>query len=133
MWKLERACRQSETARSGSAFQSQRTDGRNTGCGILQEWLPFHGSKVDRRFSYSKIDAALQRNRYGERMNLIPKVCTTDTPNATSDTARGELVSGSLGLLNGHGSSCNATDAEANLEMAEMLRRKKKRKKGLRL
>ena len=93
----------------------------------------FNGSKVDRRFSYSKIDAALQRNRYGERMNLIPKVCTTDPPNATSDAARGELVSGSLGLLNGHGSSCNATDAEANLEIAEMLRRKKKRKKGLRL
>ena len=93
----------------------------------------FNGSKVDRHFSYSKIDAALQRNRYGERMNLIPKVCTTDTPNATSDTARGEHVSGSLGLLNGHGSSCNATDAEANLEMAKMLRRKKKRKKGLRL
>ena len=92
-----------------------------------------NGYKVDRRFSYSKIDAALQRNRYGERMNLIPKVCTTDTPNATSDAARGELVSGSLGLLNGHGSSCNATDAEANLEIAEMLRRKKKRKKGLRL
>ena len=93
----------------------------------------FNGSKVDRHFSYSKIDAALQRNRYGERMNLIPKICTTDTPNATSDTARGEHVSGSLGLLNGHGSSCNATDAEANLEMAKMLRRKKKRKKGLRL
>ncbi len=89
----------------------------------------FNGSKVDRRFSYSKIDAALQFNRYGERMNLIPKVCTTDTPNATSDAARGELVSGSLELLNGHGSSCNATDAEANLEMAEILRRKKKRKR----
>ena len=93
----------------------------------------FNGSKVDRRFSYSKIDAALQLNRYGERMNLIPKVCTTDTPNATSDAARGELVSGSLELLNGHGSSCNATDAEANLEMAEILRRKKKRKRGIRL
>ncbi len=93
----------------------------------------FNGSKVDRRFSYSKIDAALQFNRYGERMNLIPKVCTTDTPNATSDAARGELVSGSLELLNGHGSSCNATDAEANLEMAEILRRKKKRKRGIRL
>lgn len=93
----------------------------------------FNGSKVDRRFSYSKIDAALQRNRYGERMNLIPKVCTTGTPNATSDAARGELVSGSLELLNGHGSSCNATDAEANLEMAEILRRKKKRKRGIRL
>lgn len=93
----------------------------------------FNGSKVDRRFSYSKIDAALQLNRYGERMNLIPKVCTTDTPNATSDAARGELVSGSLELLNGHGSSCNATDAEANLEMAEILRRKKKRKRGIKL
>ena len=93
----------------------------------------FNGSKVDRRFSYSKIDAALQLNRYGERMNLIPKVCITDTPNATSDAARGELVSGSLELLNGHGSSCNATDAEANLEMAEILRRKKKRKRGIRL
>ena len=93
----------------------------------------FNGSQVDRRFSYSKIDAALQLNRYGERMNLIPKVCTTDTPNATSDAARGELVSGSLELLNGHGSSCNATDAEANLEMAEILRRKKKRKRGIRL
>ena len=93
----------------------------------------FNGTKVDRRISYSKIDAALQLNRYGERMNLIPKVCTTDTPNATSDAARGELVSGSLELLNGHGSSCNATDAEANLEMAEILRRKKKRKRGIRL
>lgn len=28
----------------------------------------FNGSKVDRRFSYSKIDAALQHNRYKERM-----------------------------------------------------------------
>jgi hypothetical protein len=38
-----------------------------------------------------------------------------------------------LGLLNGNGSSYNAADAEANQEMAEMLRRKKKRKRGMRL
>ena len=92
----------------------------------------FNGSKVDRRFSYSKIDAALQRNRNKERMNLMPKGYGMDIPSATSNTVRGELFSGSLGLLNGYGSSCNATDAEANLVMAEMLRRKK-RKKGLRL
>ncbi|BFK96684.1 relaxase/mobilization nuclease domain-containing protein [Alistipes onderdonkii] len=91
----------------------------------------FNGSKVDRRFSYSKIDAALQCNRKKERMNLILRVYTTDTPNATSDTARGELFSGSLGLLSGYGSSGNAADAEANQEMAEILRRKKKRRKGL--
>ena len=90
----------------------------------------FNGSKVDRRFSYSKIDAALQRNRNEERMNLKPKIYTVDTP---SDTARGELFNGSLGLLNGNGSSCNAADAEANQEMAEILRRKKKRRRGMRL
>ena len=93
----------------------------------------FNGSKVDRRFSYSKIDAALQRNRNEERMNLKPKTYTVDTPSTTSDTARGELFNGSLGLLNGNGSSCNAADAEANQEMAEILRRKKKRKRGMRL
>ena len=93
----------------------------------------FNGSKVDRRFSYSKIDAALQRNRNEERMNLKSKVYTTDTPSATSNTARGELFSGGLGLLAGHGSSGNATDAEANMEMAEILRRKKKRRRGMRL
>jgi len=93
----------------------------------------FNGSKVDRRFSYSKIDAALQRNRNEERMELMPKTSTTDTSSAVSDIARGELFSGLLGLLNGNGSSGNAADAEANQEMAEILRRKKKRKKGLRL
>ena len=93
----------------------------------------FNGSKVDRRFSYSKIDEALQHNRNEERMNLMPKGYTINTPSATSDTARGELFSGSLGLLNGSGSSGNAADTEANQEMAEMLRRKKKRKRGMRL
>lgn len=93
----------------------------------------FNGSKVDRRFSYSKIDAALQRNRNEERMSLMPKSYGMDISNATSDTARGELFSGSLGLLAGHGLSGNATDAEANMEMAEILRRKKKRKRGMRL
>ena len=90
----------------------------------------FNGSKVDRRFSYSKIDAALQHNRNVERMN---NTYTADTPRASADPARGELFSGSLGLLNGNGLSCNAADAEANQEMAEILRRKKKRKRGMRL
>lgn len=90
-----------------------------------------NGSKVDRRFSYSKIDAALQRNRYEERMNLKPKNYTADALSVTSNTTRGELFSGSLGLLNSNGSSGNAADAEANQVMAEMLRRKKKRKRGM--
>ena len=93
----------------------------------------FNGSKVDRRFSYSKIDAALRHNRHEEHMNQIPKTCRIDTPSAQSGTAQSELFNGSLGLLNGGDSSYNATDAEANQEMAEILRRKKKRKRGMRL
>ena len=54
---------------------------------------------------------------------------TTPTP---STTRHGEFFSGSLGLLNVN-SSYNAADAEANQEMAEILRRKKKRKRGMRL
>ena len=91
----------------------------------------FNGSKVDRRFSYSKIDTALQRNRREERMGMTAKAHEAATPSALSGTAQSELFNGSLGLLNGGGSSYNAADAEANQEMAEILRRRKKRKRGL--
>ena len=92
----------------------------------------FNGSKVDRRFSYSKIEAALQHNRYKERMELASTARgngleRADTP-SSSTTEHGEFFSGSFGLLNGS-SSYNAADAEANQEMAEIFRRKKKAKR----
>lgn len=93
----------------------------------------FNGSKVDRCFSYSKIDAALQRNRHEERIGMTAKVHEAVTPSASFGTAQSELFSGSSGLLNGNGSSYNAAEAEANQKMAEMLRKKKKRKRGMRL
>ena len=94
----------------------------------------FNGSKVDRRFSYSKIDAVLLRNRIDERTRLMPRSSETAVPNHQSAPAHSEFFSGSLGLLNGNASSYNAADAEANQELAEILRRKKKakRKRGMR-
>ena len=92
----------------------------------------FNGSKVDRRFSYFKIDAALQRNRHEERMGMTTKVHEAATPSAPFGTAQSELFNGSLGLLNSNG-SYDASDVEANQEMAEILRRKKKHKRGMRL
>lgn len=74
----------------------------------------FNGSKVDRRFSYSKIDAALQRNRYNERMGMTAKAHEATTQSAPSGTVQSELFNGSLGLLNGSGSSYNTADTEAN-------------------
>lgn len=100
---------------------------------FIKNGYRFNGSKVDRRFSYSKIDAALQRNRHEERMGMTAKIHETATPGAPSGTVHDGLFSGSLGLLNGSGSSYNTADTEANQEMAEILRRKKKRKRGIRL
>lgn len=88
---------------------------------------------MDRRFSYSKIDAALQRNRREERMGMAAKVHEVTTSSSPFGTAPNELFNSSLGLLNGSDSSYNVADAEANQEMAEILRRKKKRKRGIKL
>ena len=93
----------------------------------------FNGSKVDRRFSYSKIDAALQSNRCRERKGMMTNEYEVATPSTPSSIAQSEFFNGSLGLLNGSDSSCNAADVEANQEMAEILRRRKKvkRKRGV--
>ena len=115
------------------SFKHKRQTNEVQGVVFTKNGYRFNGSKVDRCFSYTKIDAVLQRNRYNERMGMTAKVHDVATPNAPSGSARNELFNGSLGLLNGNGSSYNAADAEANQEMAEMLRRKKKRKRGMRL
>jgi hypothetical protein len=66
-------------------------------------------------------------------MGMTAKVHEAVTPSAPFGTAQSELFNGSLGLLNSNGSSYNASDAETDQEMAEILRRKKKRKRGMRL
>lgn len=94
----------------------------------------FSGSKVDRQFSYAKIDAALRRNRIGERAGLVQgNHRPTPQPVMSGNSHGCEIFSGSLGLLSGNGTSYNAADAEASQELAEMLRRRKKakRKRGL--
>lgn len=59
----------------------------------------FNGSKVGRRFSYSKIDAALNRNRIEERVDLRQERYASAQPNVSPDAPKGELYSGSLGLF----------------------------------
>ena len=66
-------------------------------------------------------------------MEMTDKVHEVAMPSSPSGTFHNELFNGSLGLLNDNGSSYNAADAEANQEMSEILRRKKKRRRGMRL
>jgi len=64
----------------------------------------------------------------------MSKVYEMNAQNAPSAPTKGELFSGSLGLLNGNAPPYyNIADTEAYQEMAEMLRRKKKRKRGMSL
>lgn len=58
----------------------------------------FNGSKIDRRFSYLKIDAALDNNRHEEQQtHFQPQAYSEEiSPNISNG---GNLISGSLGLF----------------------------------
>ena len=58
----------------------------------------FNGSKVDRQFSYSKIDAALIRNNYEERQTQQYPQANREEISPTSNNVSG-LIEGSLGLF----------------------------------
>ncbi len=86
----------------------------------------FSGSKIDRRFSYAKIDAALERNRHTERQGIISSSHREELPMLPSES-RGsdDLYSGSIGLF-----MPDNTDgqAEENRFEEELKRRNKKKK-----
>lgn len=84
----------------------------------------FNGSKVDRRFSYSKIDAALNRNRIEERVELRPERYALAQPNVSFDAPKGELYSGSLGLF----APLPNTDGQEQFSCDVRKKKKKQRK-----
>lgn len=59
----------------------------------------FNGSKVDRSFSYSKIDAALRRNSYEERQEQTNLQQAYQKETSQVSDNGGNLISGSLGLF----------------------------------
>lgn len=58
----------------------------------------FNGSKVDRQFSYSKINAALSRNNYEERQTQPQPQANREEISPTA-SGGGSLIEGSLGLF----------------------------------
>lgn len=58
----------------------------------------FNGSKVDRSFSYSKIDAALRRNSYEERQEQVHPSVRQNEISSVSNSC-GDFIGGSLGLF----------------------------------
>ena len=89
---------------------------------------PFSGSKIDRRLSYSKIDAVLNANRQEERQRVIGNQAVEyPIPSMSQFESKenDDLYSGSIGLF----MSANAnTQADENY-FEEQLKRKDKKKK----
>ena len=88
----------------------------------------FSGSKIDRRFSFSKIDAALNANRHEERQLVMSnQMAEYPIPSMPQFEPRGsnDLYSGSIGLF--MPDNANAQAAENYFE--EQLKRKDKKKK----
>ena len=86
----------------------------------------FSGSKIDRRFSFSKIDAALERNRRTERMEMQPLSRHEELPTFQPESSgNDDSYNGSIGLF-----MLDNTDgqAEENRFEEELKRRNKKKK-----
>lgn len=88
----------------------------------------FSGSKIDRLFSYSKIDAALNANRHEERQRVMgSQTAEYPMPSMSQFESRSDndLYSGSIGLF--IPDNANAQAEENYFE--EQLKRKNKKKK----
>lgn len=90
----------------------------------------FSGSKIDRRFSYSKIDAALNANRYNERQRVMSdQAIDKEQPmlQASQFEPRGsdDLYNSSIGLFMPDNTNAQA---EENYFEEQLKRRNKKKK-----
>ena len=86
----------------------------------------FSGSKIDRRFSFFKIDAALDNNRRNERQEIISSPYRVEPSMLPSESmGNDDLYSGSIGLF-----MPDNTDGQAEENrFEEELKRKDKKKK----
>lgn len=89
----------------------------------------FSGSKIDRQFSYSKIDAALNGNRQEERQRMMTSSQVSEQPTPQFEPkSSGDLYSGSIGLL-----MPDVTNGQADENyFEEQLKHKKKKQRKIR-
>ena len=93
---------------------------------FIMNGYSFSGSKIDRRFSYAKIDVALERNRRTERMEMQPLSRHEELPTFQPESSdNDDSYNGSIGLF-----MLDNTDgqAEENRFEEDLKRRNKKKK-----
>ena len=119
-------------------FKASRTTREVQGVKFEYGGISFSGSKVNREFSYMNIDYQLRRNAFEDDFKSRQAAIRQSREEAVQTVSQNrseDSVGSGLGLFSGIGSSFDVADAEANQEMAEILRKKKKakRKRGMRL
>ena len=90
----------------------------------------FNGSKIDRSFSYSKIDKALNGNKQAEYQRQYEPY---HMQISHFDNKEAELISGSLGLLDFTSSPDADSQEEADFRRLMQQKPKKKRTRGFKL
>ena len=110
----------------GMRFKYKSKSDEVQGVVFTMNGYSFSGSKIDRRFSYSKIDAALERNRHTERKEMQrPSRNEEQTTFHPESRGNDDLYNGSIGLF-----MSNATDSQSEENyFEEQLKRRNKKKK----
>ena len=110
----------------GMRFKYKSKSDEVQGVVFTMNGYSFSGSKIDRRFSYSKIDAALERNRHTERKEMQRPSRNEEQPTFHPESrGNDDLYNGSIGLF-----MSNATDSQSEENyFEEQLKRRNKKKK----
>ena len=106
-------------------FKTKGSTDQIEGVRFTKNNLSFNGSKVDRQFSYSKIDYALRQNNRAERQSLPP----VQQPQHRTEHHESSTIGDSIGSLFDIPMLPNGTDSE---EEAFRKRMQRKKKKGIR-
>ncbi|KAA6314158.1 hypothetical protein EZS27_035182 [termite gut metagenome] len=117
-----------ELQRNGITTHFKYKGGTNEVQGVRFEknGYPFNGSKIDRQFSFSKIDCQLHQNERAQEMNI--------RQSPQSQSAAGSIVE-TTGSVLGSLFDVQLSDSDYDSDQTEYLRqlKKKKKRKGFRL
>lgn len=112
-------------------FKTKGSTSQIEGVRFTANNLSFNGSKVDKQFSYSKIDFALrQNNRVEQRQDsIVRQPQSQQSQQGFKQTDSGSVVSGSGGLFDSLFTANPVHDSEED-EFRRRMQRKKKKKRG---
>lgn len=112
-------------------YKTKGSTSQIEGVRFMANELTFNGSKVDKQFSYSKIDFALRQNHCAmqQQKSRIQQAQTQPSQQEFTSTDSGGLLSGVGSLFDDLLTTNPANDSEED-EFRRRMQRKKKKKRG---